>query len=222
MLHSAEARWFIAKDLPDEVLGWFRAGQAPEREEAQVHEYLLFPDCDTVGVKLREGRLEIKAMVSTPRPISRDVGVTGRTDRWVKWSFGSEGLKNLEPALHQSGHWLKVRKERFLRKFSADAGGLVEVTAKQRPFPANGCNVELTRIAAEANPRFWFSLAFEAFGAPAGTAKILETAIHYFFQEHGRAPGIRLSRRNSLSYPAWLVKLTKAPEKANKSFPGRA
>ncbi len=221
MLHSAEARWFIAKVLPDGVLSWFRAGQALESEGVQVHEYLLFPDCETVGVKVREGKLEIKAMASAPRPLSRDLGVSGRTDQWVKWSFASEGLKTLDPALHRSGRWLKVRKDRFLRKFSADMGGLVEVTAKQRPLPANGCNVELTRITVEANPRFWFSLAFEAFGPPEGTVKILETAIHSFFQEHDRAPGIRLSQRNSLGYPAWLVKLTKKPENANEIPPGR-
>jgi len=119
-------------------------------------------------VKLREGRLDIKAMVSAPRPLSREFGVTGRTDQWAKWSFARGKLKTLSPALHQSGHWLKVWKERSLRKFSADMGGLVEVTGRQAPFPAGGCNGELTRIAVEANPRFWFSLAFEAFAAPVG------------------------------------------------------
>jgi hypothetical protein len=222
VLHSAETRWFIAKILPDEVLDWFRAGQALETEGVQVHEYLLFPDCDTGGVKLRAGKLDIKAMVSAPRPLSRELGVSGRTDRWVKWSFASQGLKTLDRELHQSGRWLKVRKERLLRKFSAGMGGLVEVTARQRPLPASGCNVELTRIAVKANPQFWFSLAFETLGPPALAVKILGIAIQSFFQEHGRAPGIRLSQRNSLSYPAWLVNLTKTPEKADENLPGRA
>ncbi len=182
MLHSAEARWFIPKVLPGEVLSWFRAGLVLDSEGVQVHEYLLFPDCDSVGVKLREGKLEIKAMLSAPRRLSRDLGVKGRTDQWVKWSFASEGLETLDPALHQSGRWLKVRKERFLRQFSADRGGLVEITAGQRTFPANGCHVELTRIEVEANPRFWFSLAFEAFGAPDVIAEILESAIRSLFQ----------------------------------------
>ena len=222
MLHTSEARWFIAKILPDEVLDWFRAGRALESEGVQVHEYLLFPDVSTVGVKLREGKLEIKAMVSPPRPLSRDLGVTGRMDEWVKWSFASEGLKTLAPALQQSGRWLKVRKERVLRTFSAGGDGQVEETSRLTPFPASGCNVELTRVTVEADPRFWFSLAFEAFGAPALALKILEIAIRSFFQEHGRAPGIRLSQRNSLSYPAWLVNLTTTPGKAGEIFPGRA
>jgi hypothetical protein len=222
VLHTAEARWFIAKILPDEILEWFKAGQALESEGGQVHEYLLLPDVSTVGVKLREGKLEIKAMASAPRPLRRVLGASGRTDQWVKWSFASEGLQTLAPELQRSGRWLKVRKERFLRRFSAGGDGLVEETSRLMTFPPSGCNVELTRITVEADPRFWFSLAFEAFGPPALAVKILEIAIRSFFQEHGRAPGIRLSQRNSLSYPAWLVKLTRAPGKAEGVLPVRA
>jgi hypothetical protein len=215
VLHSAEARWFILEVLPDEALDWFSAGHPPDSEGVQIHEYLCFPNCESVGVKLREGRLEIKAMLSAPRPLSRDLGVSGRTDQWVKWSFASEGLKNLDPGLHQSGRWLKVRKERFLRKFSADRGALAEITGRQGPFPAIGCDIELTRIEVEAIPRFWFSLAFEALGPPAVTTKLLECAVHSFFKEHGRLPGIPLTEGNSLNYPAWLVKLTDPSLKTN-------
>ena len=222
MLHSAEARWFILEVLPDEVMGWFTAGHAIDSEGVQNHEYLCFPNCESVGVKLREGRLEIKAILSAPRPLGRDLGVNGRTDQWVKWSFASEGLKTLYPGLHQSGRWLKVRKERFLRKFSANMGALVEITGKQRPLPGIGCDIELTRIEVEAIPQFWFSLAFEALGPPAVSTTILEWAIHSFFKEHRPLPRIPLNEGNSLSYPAWLLKLTDASPKTNDLFSYRA
>ena len=108
MFHSAEARWFVPEVLRDEVLNWFRAGRPLDSQEAQLHEYLLFPGCDTVGVKLREGKFEIKAVLSKPRPLSRHLTVKGRMDRWVKWSLASEGLKRIESDLHRSGGWLKV------------------------------------------------------------------------------------------------------------------
>ena len=57
MFHTAEARWFIPVALPDAVLDWFRAGRPLGSEGVQVHEYLLFPDCESVGVKLRDGRV---------------------------------------------------------------------------------------------------------------------------------------------------------------------
>ena len=209
MLHSVETRWFIPGPLPDEVFSWFKAGQALESEGVQVHEYLLFPDCQSVGVKLREGRFEIKAILAATHPLSPDLGIKGGIEQWVKWSFASEGLQTLDPALHQSGRWLKVRKERFLRKFSADTGRLVQITAPPGSLPGSGCNIELTRIEVEANPRLWFSLGFEAFGPPAVADKILLDALHLFFQDHGRVPGISLSEGNSLSYPAWLAKVAK-------------
>jgi len=209
MLHTTEARWFIPVILPDAVLDWFRAGQPLDSEGVQVHEYLLFPDCDSVGVKLRDGRLEIKAMRGASQPLSANCGINGRKEQWVKWSFASEALQALNPALHQSGHWLKVRKERFLRRFSAERGPLREVTVKQEPFPLVGSTIEVTRIEVDANPRFWFSLGLEAFGPTTVAARILEDTLGLFFNEHGSIPGTTLSEYESASYPAWLTKLAK-------------
>jgi hypothetical protein len=208
MVQSAEARWFILGALPDEVLRWFKGGQILDSQGVQVHEYLLFPGCQSVGVKLREGRFEIKAILPASQSFSLDLGIQGTTEQWIKWSFASEGLPAIDPALHQSGLWLKVYKDRFLRKLSADRGILEEVSARPGALPGSGCNIELTRIELEANPRYWFSLGFEAFGPSAVAAKILREAIHLFFQEHGRVPGISLREGDSLSYPAWLAKVT--------------
>ncbi len=109
--------------------------------------------------------------------------------------------------MHQSGLWLKVRKERFLRKFSTDTGHLVEFSAPPGSFPGSGITIELARIEVEVNPRSWFSLGFEAFGPPAVANKILLDALRLFFEDHGRVPGISLSEDNSLPYPAWLAKV---------------
>jgi hypothetical protein len=195
--------------LPDGVFRWFKGGRILDSQGVQIHEYLLFPDCQSVGVKLREGRFEIKAILDASQPFSLGPGIQGTTEQWVKWSFASESLQAIDPALHHSGLWLKVYKERFLRKLSADRGILEEVSARPGALPGTGCNIELTRIELEANPRYWFSLGFEAFGPSPVAAKILLEAIHLFFLDHGQVPGISLGERNSLSYPAWLAKVTK-------------
>jgi hypothetical protein len=206
MLHSAEVRWFIPTSLPDGVRHWFTAGDPqPDLEPGRGDEYLLFPNSDMVGVKLRQGKLEVKALVHPPRPVSVVAGVNGRTDQWVKWSFEDEGLKALDAGLRQSGCWVKVVKERYLRKFSADAGQVAEVPAKQKPFPGLGCNVELTSIEVEAETRRWFSLGFEAFGPPGATPKILDETLGQFFIGRGPAPGVSLNVLASFSYPTWLA-----------------
>lgn len=125
MLHSAEIRWFIQGALAEEILTWFKAGKALESEGERPDDYLLFADCDTVGVKLRGGKkFEVKSRVSGPRPLVLDFGINGRTEQWVRWSFASDGLAALNDELHQSGHWVQVIKERYLRKFSAESGRL--------------------------------------------------------------------------------------------------
>jgi hypothetical protein len=217
MLRSAEVRWIIPGALPDEALSWFSAGQAVDSWGVQAHEYLVFPDCRSVGVKMREGRFEIKAMLDVPQPLSLGTGIQGTAEEWVKWSFASGGLQIIGPELRRAGFWLKVHKERFLRTFSADEGNLVQVTARlgseQRSLLRAGCNMELTRIEAEVNPRFWFSLGFEAFGpSPLASRSLLLETVHFFFHRYGGMPGISLDERNSLSYPAWLAKVAKTLE----------
>lgn len=206
MLHSAEMRWFVSGALPQEVLQWFRAGHDLQPEQERTDEYLVFPGCDTVGVKLRQGRLEIKALSSSPRPLALDPGINGRTDQWVKWSFESASLPPLVGELHQSGRWIRVGKTRYLRKWSADTGTLVEVPSEA--FPPVGCNAELTCIELQAQPGLWYSLGFEAFGPPATNGKTLDETLRRFFNAHGGMPGIRLTGRESMSYPAWLATLS--------------
>ena len=216
MEHSAEIRWFIAGDsqenkIPDEILSWFSKGMSSDLETLKPElnrqdEYLLFPNSDTVGVKLREGKFEIKALAADARPLNLGNGINGRTDQWVKWSFGNEGLDALREPLHNAGHWVGVSKDRYLRKFSADSHTLVEVPTSERPM--SGCNVELTCIEVKTKPYFWFSLGFEAFGSPASVVKILDCALQSFFGDHSDLPvQLQLNGRNSLSYPAWIATL---------------
>jgi hypothetical protein len=217
-MHSAEIRWFIEGDLQEQVLSWFSKGAlaALKSEPTREDKYLVFPDSDTVGVKLREVRsesnpeiepkvkFEIKVLAANARPINLGGGINGRTDQWVRWSFDNDGLAAMQEALYQSGHWVSVRKTRYLRKFSADSGKIVKVLADERPH--SGCNVELTSIEVETQPHLWFSLAFEAFGPPSEVAKILDDTLQYFFKNQGDTP-MQLSGRNSLSYPAWIATL---------------
>ncbi len=205
MLHTAEIRWFMPGILTEKTLNWFSAGRPLETATVQVHEYLLFPGCDTVGVKFREDRLEIKAKAGLSQPLSPRTGVRGLREQWIKWSLPTKGLPMFGGLLRQSGPWLKVRKERNQRIFSAETGNLQEIPIGV--FPVAGCNIELTRLEVEAHPSVWFTLGFEAYGPPAITARILEKGLSFFFERRGPAPGMKLNKANSCGYPAWLMNL---------------
>ena len=220
---SAEVRWFLHEQQVqwDQILAWFRRhDQLPlhvegsydprtttevfvKREKERTDEYLRFPDCDTVGVKQRQGKLEVKALVASGRPFAlASAGVTGRMDQWVKWSFASSLHAQLEAELEQAGPWAKVVKDRFLQKYSFGSGRLLGVLPDSRP--ADGCNIELTRLSVKADAWDWFTLGFEAFGPSGRVIAILDQAVEQFFAAHGPAP-VPLTSRDSRSYPAWLA-----------------
>ena len=220
---SAELRWFLHKqqDQWDPIMKWFRLQEQlilreegsyglktvtepyVKHEAERADEYLIFPDCDTVGVKQRQGKLEVKALVAGPRPFSLSrVGVAGRMDQWVKWSFASQLQKQLEVEIAQAGPWRKVVKDRYLQKYSFDSGHMVAVPPDNQPD--TGCNIELTKISVEADVWDWLTFGFEAFGPSGRVIAMLDEAVEHFFTAHGRAP-VKLDGHDSLSYPTWLA-----------------
>ncbi len=182
-------------------------------EKRRADDYLLLPECDTVGVKQREGKLEVKALVAGPHPFSLG-DVVGRVDQWVKWSFSpSEKLfqdpkafaQQLKSGLLKSGPWCNVVKSRYLQKYSFDSSTLVAVSPDK--WPDTGCNIELTFIDVGPNAEPWTTFGFEAFGPSErvmALMALLDEAVKYFFASHGPAP-VPLDGRDSLSYPAWLA-----------------
>jgi hypothetical protein len=224
LYHSAELRWFLPEQSPwDRILHWFTLqgclpinveGQYDPRtvtrpfvklERDRIDEYLLLPQCDTVGVKQRQGKLEVKALIAGPRPFSLG-GVVGRVDQWVKWSFDpSEAMATqLEIELDQSGPWRRVVKKRYTQKISLDSVRLIAVPPDQ--YPEASCNIELTVIDVQATFRTWLTFGFEAFGPSARVMALLDEAVAHFFAVHGPPP-VSLDGGDSLSYPAWLAKL---------------
>ena len=208
MLYSSEARWFVSGDSFSNILRWFRSGTACSPGVLQEHEYLALNGCASTGVKLREGRFEIKALRGGPHPFVLKESITGIAEEWAKWSFTSEELHNLCGSLHESGPWLKVRKERFLRRYASQEGGLVEISEPEETLQDAGCNIEVTAVEVDVKPELWVTCGFEAFGSMTATGRILSQALRQFFQERGPIPGVPLTENQSYCYPAWLSKLT--------------
>lgn len=217
MYRSAEIRWYFAGGISEEVRSWFEDEGLGTDEPERVDEYLAIPDCETVGVKVRDGRLEIKAMTVRPEPVNLPNGVNGWRDAWVKWSSAAAGMKSVRQLIDNAeDRWIFVRKGRHLRKFSLESSPPAEVDAATRNL-RKGCQIELTSIralAARQDGRAitsrdwertapWWSLSFEAFGDPSELFDHLDCAATHFFRDR---PPIRLTAESSFSYPAWLAR----------------
>ncbi len=123
MYASGEIRWFFDGPLPDDVRAWFESRGLGISEPRRTDEYLVLPGCTTTGVKLREGRFEIKALTRSPVPASYSNRVSGLKDAWIKWSRKTEDERLLRNVLVSNGDpWISVSKERNLRLFSLESG----------------------------------------------------------------------------------------------------
>jgi hypothetical protein len=199
------------------MVDWFTRGHDVRDEPERVDEYLALPGCETTGVKLREGRLEVKARTAGPVAMALPGGHGGRREGWVKWSLAADEGGALRQSVDASGdEWVRVGKRRRLRKLATGARGVLEVDPADADLPA-GCQVELAALRVLGPARRspvdgpperpagepWWSLSFESFGETARLDDQLEPATAAVL---GRPPPVTLSLARSLSYPAWLAR----------------
>jgi hypothetical protein len=205
---TAEVRWFARGPIPPPVETWFRQGAGSvDREPGRVDHYLQLAHVDSLGIKLREGRIEIKQRVDRHRLIRFHERVAGLVERYHKWSFQlSDPDTALARATAAAESWVPVRKERQLRRYRvADDGRIIALTASASPH--RGCELELSRV--EVAGETWWTLAFEAFGEPSTLrADLLEVAGYVFASDGSPA----LLARDSCGYAAWLGRMTQEEE----------
>jgi hypothetical protein len=239
--YSTEVRWFFSGVLGEgqALLVWFcrplhNYDRRPEEllvlesedpANPRIDEYLVLPGTITAGPKLRGGdkqsSFEIKALAVPPASWRTHDGISGRVDSWTKWSFKHPTLTSLVDPLRQTGRWVRIAKDRWLRKINAEGANPAFVVADAKTYKADhndpalrrlpdwGCNVELTQIFIDNDRRdpgkAWYSICLEAFGTDLmRTPATLDACAKLVFGELGRPPGIELTERHSLGYPAWI------------------
>ncbi len=157
-----------------------------------------------MGIKWREGLLQIKGRCNEPNPSQFGPLHEGIVEHWIKWSFAGlpEAYRQLFDAGAGDGRQLvAVRKRRLLRLLdTSDESGIVEVAPGQ--VVEHGIVIELTEL--EVGEDAYCSLGFEAFPDDTITQHGFNSAVAGFLTD---LRATRLSRSESLSYPAWLAGL---------------
>lgn len=184
MLTSLELRWFLAGKLPQEILSWFEQddlGGQLQLSETREDLYLYSPDMEYMGIKLRQGRLEIKwrqAELGVEQFAER---VEGKLEKWGKWLCEDPTGESFQPInVVDKGSWISVKKERSQR--------LCDL-----------CAVELTRLHIQEDD--WWSFAFETVGADSIIMDELQTIASSVFKTYS---GLELQAEDSYAYPRWL------------------
>jgi len=210
---SAEVRWFFDGEIPNNVKSWFNASQLKNESKERLDTYLIYPNAKSCGVKFRGKKFEIKSLAKELGGRDFEGKAEGVIEVWEKWSTKGGSISAFKKEVTKGkAIWLDVKKQRIIRKFSADTGSIEEVDAsKKENYPNNGCNVELTRI--EIHKKSCWSLAFSAFGEQERLIDyLLETLRKLLSEEEcpftssDESLEVSLSESRSQSYPGFLAK----------------
>lgn len=207
MFPTVEVRWFYEGRVPPDVLTWFQGGGCgPEEPSCRVDHYFRLPDRDSLGIKLRQGRLEIKRRCHDWGVVRFHKSVAGRVEHWRKWSLElARAEEDLAGLAAPSSAWIAVRKERRLRTYRLVSGGagmdraarVVAVDAESDADP--GCDWELTTV--NVGDRTWWSVCFEAFGEE---SVLRETLVGVAGHVLGGGVPRAFDAAHSYGYARWL------------------
>lgn len=212
-LTTIETRWFFEGESSQhrDLRTWFesctpfpRAAEvgAPRwtgRAGGEPDVYLLMPGCTDMGVKWREGTLQVKGRVADLGTRRFGARHQGRVQRWVKWTypdvptayrslFRADGRHGLETAAVD-----KVRASRMIRLVANAPEEVAPGTVLDR-----GVGFEMTDL--ELNGARYCSIAFEAFPDDTTTADGFDAVVATCLGDYA---GV-LGADTSMSYPDWL------------------
>lgn len=213
---SHEVRWFFEGEASqhETLKRWFETfapiprnpdvGLPPwkNRLDDQPDVYLIVPGSDDMGIKWREGELQIKGCISSLGTQVFCGRHQGEIERWVKWSYASIPIAYQRLFLSEKETGLEtvsVRKTRALRNVRIDTltGKPQEVGSEA--IVDRGIGFEFTDL--EVGGKAYCSLAFEAFpddsAIDAAFTRVVEAFLDGLVE-------IDLTSAQSRSYPSWL------------------
>ena len=200
MLTTYEVRWFNSGNIPENIESWFKhcllsSTKLPEKREDV---YLYTPGCDYLGIKLRQGGLEIKWRYLEKTAMQFGSLVQGNGEKWKKWRCADSSEESF--SFQQIGDnpvWVKVAKVRYSQLYQ-----ILEKTPQAVSSDTdvdNGCSLELTNVEINGN-KLW-SIALEAFGEDCNLKDNLQVTADIVFSSYDLFP---LQAENSYGYPSLL------------------
>lgn len=212
MFSSHEVRWFLEGSIerhPD-LKKWVEHGASNPRWAGRLggkpDVYVVIPGAADMGIKWREGQLQVKGLESALGTQVFSGGHIGKVERWTKWSYSG---KTIEDAFNpwfahgSSGpRIVEVFKTRCLRKLRINPFTSEQVEVEADALIERGGALEVTNLLVENQE--WCSVAFEAFPNDPAMHEDFTRLVNEFVKS---LHDVRLQESNSKSYPDWLQNL---------------
>lgn len=146
-----EMRWFLTGPASSEAWTWFDGlpGKNVRRAYPRQDIYLVIPDREDLGLKVREGRLEIKTRNGQGRYYELfDGKIGGIVEDWQKHKWDYLDRIGAISTPFEEGLRVRIVKSRAQRKYAVQRDGLAPVDVDERPERA--FILELTELYSQA------------------------------------------------------------------------
>jgi len=213
MISSHEVRWFLegSIDQNPSLRHWVEEGAVDPKWSGRLggkpDAYLLVPGATDIGIKWREGQLQIKGLESSLGTQIFSANFKGKVERWIKWGYEGNAIENaftpwFNPA-NTSPQIIEVHKTRFLRKVRMSPFSQTPIEVDSKTLIDRGGALEVTDL--RVGERAFTSVAFEVFPNDSGMHGDFTVFVNAFLE---KLSGVELTGSNSMSYPEWLRTLT--------------
>ena len=193
---TAELRWFFDHPLPFATcLAPCAVDESPAR-----HDFYLRGVGKRLGIKWREGSLEIKQQQGDPE-VYQHQEVVGYLEHWKKWSFPLAEREDF----NRLDDWLAVTKCRYLARFTYCADTQTVTPAAAQDEAANRCTLEYTHLVTEGQA--YYTVGLEASGEAYCLTENLQQTIHYL-TENTTLEKLGLELPKSSNYAQWIQERT--------------
>lgn len=188
-IYTWEVRWFLDGAAPARVVERF-AGERGQRRDT----YLIIPNANELGIKLREGRLEVKGRLRSESERAFAPAARGQFELWSKWSYDAEGWQTA------SIPQVQVGKTRYERHYVACSDGTFERRTQNAAEEAS-VHVEVAQLRVGSRSFWSFGLEYLAKDGE------LPVQLPGLVTDVVSELQLELPAAECVSYPGWLVRL---------------
>jgi len=200
---SYEVRWFFEKSQ-GQIEEWFnQKGMFFNKGKSNKRIDFYLPVSSGLGVKLREGDIEIKQRFENEK--SDEFKVPGKVETWQKWDFELKDSDNESAKIikGKDKSWIRLPKERIGFQYNFTGNERAQEVNIKNIIP-EGCQVEYTRLIL--NNKVYYTFNIESFSESGSQRNNFKKGIKLAFSElHTKS----LIYENSMGYPEFILKIIK-------------
>jgi hypothetical protein len=158
---TIEVRWFYPGVLPDRIFKWFnKKGEPIDKIDTRADFYLQSQSPD-LGVKLRQGNLEVKYRQQDLGKIAIDRFTLAQVEQWSKWICINDTSALHPTTIASKPGWIKVDKIRYQRLYQVEFTDTLQLMPISSP-QADAAAIEITQLQVQGQT--WWTLACEYLG----------------------------------------------------------